>query len=413
MKRKIRDLLLVTVLFSASNAQSQPHNLDPAKYFTSTEVDQANTATSIDYLSPEEKDIYLYTNLARMFPEKFYPLFRAFVIAKGKESELTRNRYYSSLSKDLTSRGAEEPVYPDKKMFELAKCWAVESGEKGLVGHNREECPKGFDGENCAYGYATGLEIVMQLLIDEGIPDYGHRVNLFYPDWKGLGAAIRPHHDYRFCAVQNFARTNDSLRQEERERQEERRRRKEEQDREIAGRKSDFEDAMREWNDQEIQAADVARSIAYLNDLEKDLYFYTNLMRLNPKKFREVIWDNGPFFNRTLQELKGGLHRENQYQMVSNWLDAASPQLAVVPEKRRIEALRCVIENFLEGKNDSKECFKLAGGWRLQTYYSESNFNDVMNILLTPDDFQDIFVRNGSIALHKSEPSVKAVFTPN
>lgn len=406
MERKIRDLLAVIILLNASIAQSQSYNLDPATYFTQSEIGQASTANTIDYLTTEEKDIYLYTNLARMFPKKFYDLYRAFAIAKGKESELGRNRYYTSLTKDLKSRDSEQPIYPDKEMFELAKCWALESGEKGLVGHDRQDCPKGFAGENCAYGYATGLEIVIQLLIDEGIPDYGHRVNLFHSDWRGLGAAIRTHRDYRFCAVQNFSRTNDAVKEEERVR-------KEETDRLMTERENAFASAMKEWNEEEISTADVTRSITYLNDLEKDLYFYTNLMRLNPKKFKEVIWDQGPFFDRLLPELKEGLHQENQYLVVSDWLETANSQQAFVPEKKQIEALRCVIEKFLAGKKDNKECFKIAGGWRLQTYYSESNFNDVMNILLTAADFQDLFVKNGSLALHKSEPSVKVFFTPN
>ena len=405
MNRKVI-LFLVVFVCSAHAASAQGRRLDPSVYFLKSEMDRANTAANEDYLNMEEKDIYLYTNLARLHPRKFYQLYRAFAIVEGKESELSRNKYYTTLTLELRSRDASEAVYPDKEMFELAKCWAIESGEKGLVGHNREECPKGFAGENCAYGYSTGLDIVMQLLIDEGVPNYGHRVNLLHPDWRGMGAAIRTHRDYRFCAVQNFSRTNDAVKEEERVR-------KEERDLQMAERANAFIKAMEEWNDDEIQAADVTRSIPYLNELEKDLYFYTNLMRLNPKKFKKVIWDQGPFFNQLLPELKESIHQEDQYRIVSAWLETARPQRAVVPEKKRIEALRCVLEKFLAGERNQNDCFTLAGGWRIQTYYSESNFNDVMNILLTPDDFQDLFAKNGSLALHKSEPSVKAFFTPN
>lgn len=412
MNRKARSILAVIVFLGASLAQAQTNRPNPADYFSQQEIANANTAIAVEYLTTEEKDIFLYSNLARMYPKKFYGLYRAFAIAKGKESELTRDRYYTSLTKELKSRSSEEPVYPDMEMFELAKCWALESGEKGLLGHDRQDCPGGFAGENCAYGYATGLEIVMQLLIDEGIPDYGHRVNLFHSEWRGLGAAIRTHRDYRFCAVQNFARTNDTLREKERKRREEERIEQERRDRLIASRQQELEAIIRDWDRKELEAANAVRSVSYLNDLEKDLYFYTNLMRLNPKKFKEAIWDQGPFFDKLLPDLKQELHGEDQYKKVARWLEISSPGKAVIPDEKRIAVLRCVIEKHLSKKENYNACFKLAGAWRFQTYYSESNFNDVMNILLTPRDFDDLFVQKSTMALQKSDPSIKVFFTP-
>ena len=41
------------------------------KIFTSAQIELANTAHSVSYLSNEEKKIFLYINLARMYPQIF------------------------------------------------------------------------------------------------------------------------------------------------------------------------------------------------------------------------------------------------------------------------------------------------------------------------------------------------------
>ena len=407
--------LLLTVLLSLSfHSIAQFVRLDEKKFFSSSEIAAANTALNEDYLTAEEKNIFLYTNLVRLYPRKFYEFYKAYVIEDGEESKLRSNRYYTSLTKELKSMKPVGALLPEKKMFELAECWAVESGELGLLGHDRVKCPRGYSGENCGYGFdPSRLYFVMLLLIDEGVEGVGHRKNILYDEFKGLGAALRPHKSYRYDVVQNFSYTNDFLKeQEEIRRQEEE---KEQQARESAVelRQREFAVAMSKWLDDEMVEADVNRELNYLNDLEKDLYLYTNLIKLYPRKFKELLWDDGPFFDQLVPDLEQGIRRDNNYKRVSNWLASANATQALIPKETHISVLRCVINRYLSGKENYNSCFKLAGAWRFQTFYSESNFNDVMNIILNPDDFNDLFAKDATMVLHKGDPSIKLFLTTN
>jgi uncharacterized protein YkwD len=60
-------------------------------------------------------------------------------------------------------------------------------------------------GEVINYGDETPRMTVIQLVIDDGVPDRGHRHNLFNPRFRFGGAAIGPHRDYGTMVVVDLA----------------------------------------------------------------------------------------------------------------------------------------------------------------------------------------------------------------
>jgi uncharacterized protein YkwD len=59
--------------------------------------------------------------------------------------------------------------------------------------------------ENIGYGPDTARLMTMQLLIDDGVPDRGHRKNIFTSAFRLAGAECGPHPSYQNMCVMDFA----------------------------------------------------------------------------------------------------------------------------------------------------------------------------------------------------------------
>jgi uncharacterized protein YkwD len=60
-------------------------------------------------------------------------------------------------------------------------------------------------GENVSYGKSTAREIVLALIIDDGLRGRKHRQNIFNPNFSYAGAAYGPHAVYRSVCSIEFA----------------------------------------------------------------------------------------------------------------------------------------------------------------------------------------------------------------
>lgn len=92
----------------------------------------------------------------------------------------------------------------------------ADNGPKGLMGHDGSS-GESFSrrihrflpnqrivGENIQYGSDTAREIIMDLLIDDGVPGRGHRHNLLDRQFHAAGAACGDHATMHIMCVMDF-----------------------------------------------------------------------------------------------------------------------------------------------------------------------------------------------------------------
>jgi hypothetical protein len=178
-----------------------------SKEWNKTEYLACNTAKNVLYMTKKEKDVIYVLNLIRRYPQLFvetvlskYPGFEESTAVGGID-------YYKTLVDTLNDMDPLDLLVPDRKCYQSAYCHASSSGAIGFVGHERKttacSARKYFNGECIDYGFSDALDIVLHLLIDEGIASLGHRY-ICLGDYTGLGVSIQPHTVYKYCCVMDF-----------------------------------------------------------------------------------------------------------------------------------------------------------------------------------------------------------------
>lgn len=166
------------------------------------------------YTQSREEEVLKILNAVRTDPQGFI---KTQLTPYLKENNLTNNRYAKSLILDLKKTKKMNVLKMSSSLSDVARQHALDMGRLGKIGHSSSDGTSfadrvrtkakagGMIAENCDYGHDSALDIVMSLLIDDGIKSLGHRKNILEPNYQWVGIAIEDHKTYRVNTVMDFA----------------------------------------------------------------------------------------------------------------------------------------------------------------------------------------------------------------
>jgi uncharacterized protein YkwD len=185
------------------------------------------SAASVNF-ADLDKAVAEEVNLARTQPQAYAAMLRTYRAGfRGKLAPMAGGRTWlrtqegtAAVDEAIAFLQARAPLPAlawSGLLAETAEDHARDQGPRGLLGHvgsdgstlpariGRYAVWTGVAAEDISYGYDVARETARQLIIDDGVPDRGHRTNIFNPRVRLIGVACGPHASYRVMCVLDFA----------------------------------------------------------------------------------------------------------------------------------------------------------------------------------------------------------------
>lgn len=180
-------------------------------------------------MKPEDEQLFALINKVRTNPKSMIPYLQEMILKfdgdlykrggdrpnlRTKEGAKAVEEAIKALERISTGL---EPLIWSKELAQAAREHVNDIGSKGLFQHEssdqktvKERFAKfgtfiSTYGENLSFSCESPEEIVAQLLIDDGVPDRGHRDNLFNSEFKVFGCYTGDHRDFDKMTCIDFA----------------------------------------------------------------------------------------------------------------------------------------------------------------------------------------------------------------
>ncbi len=174
---------------------------------------QSDSKGNAELAQPSELDMAVLTeiNLARANPKSYAETYIA-PLASRFSAE-----YFNECIAEMKELAPLAAYTYNSALWHMAKAHADTQGPSGAIGHDRTDgrnfktvlkdyCASySSAGENISYGYNAARDIVIQLLVDDGVESRGHRKNILNSAYTQAGAAVTTHSKYRHMCVIDFA----------------------------------------------------------------------------------------------------------------------------------------------------------------------------------------------------------------
>ena len=178
--------------------------------------------------SPLERAVLDEINFARANPQAYAERLKTYrtyfngkiVYYPGNPTGLRTSEGVAAVDEAIAFLGTQQPLPPigHSDLLALAAADHVrEQGPRGATGHESADGSRPgarvtrrgggiYVAETITYGPPSGIEVVRQLIIDDGVKSRGHRHIVFSPEYRFGGAGCGPHKNYRVMCVVDFGR---------------------------------------------------------------------------------------------------------------------------------------------------------------------------------------------------------------
>ena len=202
------------------NAATSPLNLSTT----------AQAQTTPQPWATVEQNLITEHNRVRQNPQSYIPILEAYLASMnaqgnipsgcGRNCTLTTNEGKPAVEEAiqfLRSQPAVGALTLSTGAAQAAKAHAQDQSD-GTIGHTGSDGSRPDErlarfgvqnsgsGENIAYGPTTAQQVMLNLIVDDGVPDRGHRTNIFSPDWSMAGAGCGPHAGYGSVCVMEYVK---------------------------------------------------------------------------------------------------------------------------------------------------------------------------------------------------------------
>ena len=173
------------------------------------------------------RQVYEELNLCRRNPSQYsskvkrlLPLFKGDVMHKPGETPIQTSEGKRVVQECVQYLDRAKPLAALTWSDALSRASQDHCNDCGTTGHYGHEGADGSTmeerverhvewegkiGENIDYGSKVAEDIIVSLLVDDGTPDRGHRLNIMNPDFKIVGVGFGSHADSEHMCTINFA----------------------------------------------------------------------------------------------------------------------------------------------------------------------------------------------------------------